>query len=624
MRRVLGVRNGLGCGYITPLRGLYKAADIDVLTSPRSLAQCLVLPGKPYRYLLRIPEELRKKLDESAKEQGRSFNAEVGHRLARSFEPRWSWPNLSIQGRGRKMDVSTLRRRPRWVITGLTVAAAVAVVAGTALGVGGGNDARYQPGSEAKVLSEFGRAPVTESGSVSELMARNAFFMSRRTAGALPLDTTQAGAQRAEGAGQRRGSRRAHAPTGPTTFDAAWGGLGPNPIVQGLRSPGGCPAVRRDGRPDRRHHDEEGRHDPPRRRAGRHLEVDRRRNDGRGALDRAHRRRRSRSRWERSPCAPSNDLVVYGGTGEGHLSGDSYFGNGILKSTDGGTTWSHVSGDYFRGVAISRIVVDPTNANHVYAAVLRGRGGARRVTPPVHSRFGIWESTNGGVSWTLLKEVPEANGATDIEMDPQNPSILYASFWGDAMYKSTNGGATWTPIMNGIPGTPAEHLANGTRFSIAIAHPAGQGTTLYAGFDWIAGTHKPAGSSSRPTAARAGRCFPQGRPRRAPTTSRTTAPPVLLRQHHRDGARQPERRLRRWLVRLPERHRRHVPLGRRRHRRGPTSGTTSTRTSRSSPSTRTTRTGSCTDPTVASGTARIAAAGSPGRAARRTPSTWSA
>ena len=40
-------------------------------------------------------------------------------------------------------------------------------------------------------------------------------------------------------------------------------------------------------------------------------------------------------------------------------------------------------------------------------------------------------------------------------MDPQNPAILYASFWGDAMYKSTNGGATWTPIMNGIPGTPA-------------------------------------------------------------------------------------------------------------------------------------------------------------------------
>ena len=79
--------------------------------------------------------------------------------------------------------------------------------------------------------------------------------------------------------------------------------------------------------------------------------------------------------------APSNDAIIYAGTGEGALSGDSYFGNGVLKSTDGGNTWTHVSGDYFRGVATSRIVVDPTNPNHLYAAVLRGRGGARRTSP---------------------------------------------------------------------------------------------------------------------------------------------------------------------------------------------------------------------------------------------------
>ena len=60
--------------------------------------------------------------------------------------------------------------------------------------------------------------------------------------------------------------------------------------------------------------------------------------------------------------APSNDSIIYAGTGEGALSGDSYFGDGVLKSTDGGNTWTHVSGDYFRGVATTRIVVDPTNA----------------------------------------------------------------------------------------------------------------------------------------------------------------------------------------------------------------------------------------------------------------------
>ena len=100
--------------------------------------------------------------------------------------------------------------------------------------------------------------------------------------------------------------------------------------------------------------------------------------------------------------APSNDSVVYAGTGEGALSGDSYFGNGILKSTDGGASWSHVSGDYFRGVSMSRLVVDPADANHLWVAIVRGRGGARRTSPPDHSRYGIWESKNGGVDWTLL------------------------------------------------------------------------------------------------------------------------------------------------------------------------------------------------------------------------------
>ena len=174
------------------------------------------------------------------------------------------------------------------------------------------------------------------------------------------------------------------------------------------------------------------------------------------------------------------------------LSGDSYFGNGILKSTDGGATWAHVSGDYFMAVSISQLVVDPNNANHLFVSVLRGRGGARRVSPPVHSRFGIWESKNGGVSWQLLKLARlESNGATDVELDPQNTNILYATFWGDAIYKSTDGGKHWSKIMTGFP-VGADYAAGPTRFSISLTHPAGQGAVLYAGFDWNIGTvHQP-------------------------------------------------------------------------------------------------------------------------------------
>src|SRR5450756_1350745 len=81
--------------------------------------------------------------------------------------------------------------------------------------------------------------------------------------------------------------------------------------------------------------------------------------------------------------APSNENIIYVGTGEGALSGDSYFGNGVLKSTDGGNTFSHISAvGYFTASSISKIVVDNSTPNTLYAGTLRGRGGARRTSSP--------------------------------------------------------------------------------------------------------------------------------------------------------------------------------------------------------------------------------------------------
>ncbi|MEA2217793.1 MAG: hypothetical protein QOJ35_419 [Solirubrobacteraceae bacterium] len=323
-----------------------------------------------------------------------------------------------------------------------------------------------------------GATPLTPSEEDEQaLLERDLSFTSRRTAGDLQLDSQRAGALRAAAARSAAEVRRSGPPsTGPSTFDAAWTALGPDPVVQVTRSTPIFAAM-----------------------SGRIGALAIRPSNGQfilgGAQGGIWLYDASAGTWSPKTdnlpslsigsiaIAPTDDAIVYAGTGEGALSGDIYFGNGILRSTDGANHWSHVSGDYFEGVSTSALVVDPTDAGHLYAAIGRGRGGARRTTPTTHSRYGIWESRDGGVSWTLLKGAKsEFNGATDVEIDPQDPKILYASFWSDAIYKSSDGGATWSKIMNGLPA--ADYAAGQTRFSLSVSHPAGQAAVLYAGFTW--------------------------------------------------------------------------------------------------------------------------------------------
>jgi uncharacterized repeat protein (TIGR01451 family) len=367
------------------------------------------------------------------------------------------------------MDLS-FRAWRRLLTIGALVGLLAAVFAGAAIGLSG---------DDAPVL-QAGVQPSAPSEKLEELLGEDDEFVSSRTAGDNPLDVTHAGQLQAKAMQAAKQLDKANNPSGPTTFNSAWTALGPNPITQVARSDNALEPV-----------------------SGRIGALAIRPSNGQFILGAAQggiwtydgTTWTARTDDQNSlsigaiAIAPSNDSIVYAGTGEGALSGDSMFGNGILKSTDGGIHWTHVSGDYFQGVSTSRIVVDPTNPNHLYAAILRGRGGARRTSPAQHSRFGIWGSTDGGVTWTLLKEAQdEANGATDLEIDPLDPSTLYASFWGDAIYKSTDAGKNWTPIMNGFP-AGADYADAQTRFSIAISHPsASTPAVLYAGFDYFAST----------------------------------------------------------------------------------------------------------------------------------------
>jgi photosystem II stability/assembly factor-like uncharacterized protein len=165
---------------------------------------------------------------------------------------------------------------------------------------------------------------------------------------------------------------------------------------------------------------------------------------------------------------PNFPNIVYVGTGEGNFSGDSYYGLGILKSVDGGNTWTNLASTTFPGVRFCRLVVTPSTgspATQLFAATTAG----------------LFRSQNGGSSWTILTSGLPAGEATDVVMDPLNPSTIYVAFWGQGIYSCTNANAaapTFIQLTSGLPLAAATPPNGFTRVSLGISLTSPQ--TVYA------------------------------------------------------------------------------------------------------------------------------------------------
>ncbi len=154
--------------------------------------------------------------------------------------------------------------------------------------------------------------------------------------------------------------------------------------------------------------------------------------------------------------SPTDEKIIWVGTGEKNSSRSSYAGSGVYKTTDEGNTWE------FMGLGnsqhIGRIVIHPTDNNTVWVASigpLYSTGGER----------GVYKTTDGGKTWERTLFINDSTGVIDLVVNPKNPDILYAASWqrirqawnfdgsgnGSAIYKSVDGGKTWTKQTQGLP-----------------------------------------------------------------------------------------------------------------------------------------------------------------------------
>jgi photosystem II stability/assembly factor-like uncharacterized protein len=205
--------------------------------------------------------------------------------------------------------------------------------------------------------------------------------------------------------------------------------------------------------------------------------------------------------------APSDPNVVYVSSGEGLHRPDLSVGNGMYKSTDAGKTWTHLAG-LRDGQQIPAVAVDPRDPNKVFAAVLGHPYG------PSQER-GIYRSTDGGQNWQRVIAKDENTGGSDVEIDPSNPDIVYASMWevregpwednnefngpGGGLFKSTDGGSTWHQLTSGLPNDLSQIYvaiapSNSRRLYASLATASGK-LNVYrsddAGDTWVQITNDP-------------------------------------------------------------------------------------------------------------------------------------
>lgn len=154
--------------------------------------------------------------------------------------------------------------------------------------------------------------------------------------------------------------------------------------------------------------------------------------------------------------APSNPSVVWVGTGEANNRQSASWGDGVYKSTDGGQTWSHMGLEDTQ--AIGRVVIDPTNPDVVYVAAVGHLWGP-------NPERGLFKTTDGGKTWNKVLFINDDTGVTDVAIDPQSPTTLYAAAYerrrtawgfngggpGSGIYKTTDGGVAWTKLTKDLP-----------------------------------------------------------------------------------------------------------------------------------------------------------------------------
>jgi photosystem II stability/assembly factor-like uncharacterized protein len=148
---------------------------------------------------------------------------------------------------------------------------------------------------------------------------------------------------------------------------------------------------------------------------------------------------------------------------------------GIWKTTNGGQSWTLLTPD-LPNLATTVIAMAESNNNIMYCGTGEGFGNVDGV-----NGNGMFKSLNRGVTWSYLPSTATFNDINRLIIDPANADIVVVAT-NNGIYRTTNGGANWTQVstlsfiqdLKATPGNFAIQYAARNGFGVLKSTNGGQ------------------------------------------------------------------------------------------------------------------------------------------------------